>query len=96
MRENELVVHAEEELDVVTRKLREKNALISPVVDDAFKLVGVVTAMDVIRELEMEATDELLRYGGVGNGDEAVKMVHSITVVGSVPVAQNNMLCVLR
>mmetsp|Transcript_1487 Transcript_1487/g.4505 ORF Transcript_1487/g.4505 Transcript_1487/m.4505 type:complete len:299 (-) Transcript_1487:152-1048(-) len=69
MRTNYLVLKMNEELELVTRKLRSADQLIAPVVDDSGKLVGVVTASDIIRELELEASDDLLRYGGVG-GDE--------------------------
>jgi len=72
-RTNELVLSIDDDMEHVLRKLRRDNVLIAPVVDGEEKLVGVLTASDMIRELEFEATDDLLRYGGVGGDEETAE-----------------------
>ncbi|MDF2097279.1 magnesium transporter [Aquibaculum arenosum] len=43
--------------------------LSAPVVDDAGRLVGVITVDDVLEVVEEEAEDDLLKLGGVGEAD---------------------------
>ncbi|KAK4535604.1 hypothetical protein CDCA_CDCA05G1629 [Cyanidium caldarium] len=60
-----LVLSVHEGLELAVRRLRAAGALTAPVVDDEQRLVGLITAADIIREMELEATDDILRFGGV-------------------------------
>ncbi|KAK4530735.1 hypothetical protein CCYA_CCYA05G1592 [Cyanidiococcus yangmingshanensis] len=59
------VLTVDEEFEAAVRRLRNAGALTAPVVDSELRLVGLITAADIIREMELEATDDILRFGGV-------------------------------
>jgi magnesium transporter len=60
-----IVLTVDEEFEAAVRRLRNAGALTAPVVDSEMRLVGLITAADIIREMELEATDDILRFGGV-------------------------------
>ena len=53
----------------VARKFRKYGLVSAPVVDEAQRLIGVITVDDVVDVIEEEAEEDLLRLGGVGEGD---------------------------
>lgn len=65
VRECPIVLSVHEEFETAVRRLRTAGALTAPVIDESMRLVGLITAADIIREMELEATDDILRFGGV-------------------------------
>lgn len=53
----------------VARSFRRYGLVSAPVVDKAGRLIGVVTVDDVVDVIEEEAEEDMLRLGGVGEGD---------------------------
>lgn len=53
----------------VARRFRRYGLVSAPVVDKAGRLIGVVTVDDVVDVIEEEAEEDMLRLGGVGEGD---------------------------
>ncbi len=64
------VISAETDREEVARLFERYNLVSAPVVDESQRLVGVVTADDVFEVIAEEASEDILRLGGVG--DEAV------------------------
>jgi magnesium transporter len=57
-------VTADTDQEVAARLLTERDLLALPVVDDAGRLIGIITADDVADILEEEATEDIERLGG--------------------------------
>jgi magnesium transporter len=57
------------DLEEVSFTFRMNDLMICPVVNDAQKLVGMITADDVIDVVNKKATEDLLHMGGVGEDD---------------------------
>jgi magnesium transporter len=55
----------------VAQLMKRYDLLAVPVVDREERLVGIITIDDVIDILEEEATEDIQRLAGVGNGDES-------------------------
>src|SRR5690606_22903885 len=53
----------------IAQIFRRKDLLSAPVVDDAGRLIGVITVDDVIDVIDEEATEDLLKLGGVTDSD---------------------------
>ncbi len=72
MHRDPVAVKATDDREHVAQELAKYNLLAIPVVDDKYRLVGIVTyddAMDVVIE---EATEDALRMGAVGTLDESI------------------------
>jgi magnesium transporter len=57
---------ADEDVEQVTRKIREYDLIALPVVDAGRRLLGVVTVDDVMDAAEEEATEDIHKIGGSG------------------------------
>jgi magnesium transporter len=57
-------VRADADQEVAARLLTDRNLLALPVVDDADRLLGIITEDDVADVLEAEATEDIERLGG--------------------------------
>ncbi|HEV8696916.1 MAG TPA: magnesium transporter [Candidatus Limnocylindrales bacterium] len=57
-------VRADADQEVAARLLTDRNLLAIPVVDDADRLLGIITEDDVADVLEAEATEDIERLGG--------------------------------
>ena len=64
------VIDAQTDREEVARLFERYNLVSAPVVDEDQRLIGVVTADDVLEVIAEEAGEDILRLGGVG--DEAV------------------------
>ncbi|MGY9054213.1 MAG: magnesium transporter [Alphaproteobacteria bacterium] len=53
----------------LAHEFRQRNLTSAPIVDDDGRLVGVVTIDDIVDVIDEEAEDDLLRMGGVTDGD---------------------------
>jgi magnesium transporter len=57
-------IHANADREVAARLLTDRNLLAIPVVDEADRLLGIITEDDVAEVLEAEATEDIERLGG--------------------------------
>jgi len=65
-----VAVTASTEAEDLARTFRQTHYLVIPVVDDAGKLLGVVTQESAMRYVQEEAEEELLRMTGIVGGEE--------------------------
>jgi magnesium transporter len=63
------IIPATLDQEEVGRLFRRYGLVSAPVVDPAGRLIGVITVDDVVDVIEEEAAEDLLRLGGVGEGD---------------------------
>jgi magnesium transporter len=63
----------------VTHLFRRSGLVSAPVVDDAGKLVGVITLDDVVDVIDEEAEEDIFRLGGVGEGTDLYRDVATTT-----------------
>jgi magnesium transporter len=63
-------IPVEDDQEEVARQFERYNLTSAPVVDQDHRLVGVITADDVVEVVQEEASEDILRMGGVG--DESV------------------------
>lgn len=61
------VVHATQDQEEVARLFERYNLVSAPVVDEAERLVGVITVDDIIDVIEEEADEDIRRLAGVGD-----------------------------
>ena len=66
MRRDLITVRAQEDREEVARKLSKYDFLAIPVIDAEKRLLGIVTYDDAIDVVVQEATEDVLRVGGVG------------------------------
>lgn len=66
-----LKVRTDTSQEEVAQLMKRYDLLALPVVDREDRLVGIITIDDVIDILEEEATEDIQRLAGVGNGDES-------------------------
>jgi len=66
MYENVISVHVDEDKEIAAQKLADYDLLAIPVVDKDERLVGIVTHDDVVDVLIEEYTEDIYRYGAVG------------------------------
>lgn len=64
MMRNVIAVNVHQDQEEVARLVSKYGFLAVPVVDDANKLVGIITVDDVIEVIEAEATEDILKYAG--------------------------------
>ncbi len=69
-REDIRPIPVESDQEEVARQFERYNLTSAPVVDEDKRLVGVITADDVVEVVQEEASEDILRMGGVG--DESV------------------------
>ncbi len=62
-------VHAEEDQEEVARTFERYNLVSAAVVDDAERLVGVLTIDDIVDVIHEEAEEDIMRLAGVGDED---------------------------
>lgn len=62
-------VHAEEDQEKVARTFERYNLVSAAVVDDAERLVGVLTIDDIVDVIHEEAEEDIMRLAGVGDED---------------------------
>ena len=72
-------VRADDEQDDVARLFQRYNLVSAPVVDEAGRLIGVVTIDDIVDVMQEEADDEIKALGGVKAGEELSDSVFSTT-----------------
>ncbi|MBX7110868.1 MAG: magnesium transporter [Dehalococcoidia bacterium] len=70
MTDEVLSVRADADQEEAARLLKRYNLLALPVVDDAGRLLGTVTADDLLDVLEEEATEDMYRIVGVGTEED--------------------------
>jgi magnesium transporter len=75
MSENFRSVEAREDQEVAAERMRHYNLLALPVVDEDNRLIGVITADDVLDVQVQEATEDMLRMAGVGVQETAFSPV---------------------
>ncbi len=75
--ENASVVHATDDLSSVARLFQRYNLISAAVVDEAERLVGIMTIDDAVDVIEEEADADIKRLGGVGD-EEVSDRVWSI------------------
>jgi len=68
--EHAQVVKAAEDQEEVARRFEHYNLVSAPVVDDAGRLVGVMTIDDVVDVIQEEADEDLRALAGVGSDEE--------------------------
>lgn len=66
MNPNVISVNVNDDKEEVARKFSQYDFLAMPVVDDASKLVGIVTVDDVMDVFEEEATEDIYKLGAAG------------------------------
>lgn len=71
MRHQVIRVRADVDQEVVARLFAEHDLLALPVVDDADRLLGVITVDDVMDVVKQEATEDMYRMVGVGVKERA-------------------------
>jgi len=84
-------VAPEDDQEEVARKMARYNVPSIPVVDPAGRLLGRITYDDVIDVAEAEATEDLLRFGGV-SPDEGLAATWSAAVRSRLPWLYVNLL----
>ncbi len=62
-------IPAETDQEQVAQLFRRNNIVSAPVVDDAGRLIGVITIDDVIDVIDEEAQEDIMRMAGVNQGD---------------------------
>ncbi len=63
---NVISVYAQEDVEIVAKKLSDYDFLAIPVVDSDNKLLGIVTIDDVVDVVREEDTEDIYRYGAAG------------------------------
>ncbi len=73
-------VRATEDQEEVARMFERYNLVAAPVVDNADKLVGVLTFDDIVDVIEEEAEEDIKALGGVGSSEELSDSVRTIVI----------------
>jgi magnesium transporter len=87
-------VRATEDQEEVARMFERYDLVAAPVVDDADKLVGVLTFDDIVDVIEEEAEEDIKALGGVGRSEELSDSVWTI-VKGRFPWLLANLITAL-
>ncbi|CAN0210288.1 unnamed protein product, partial [Phaeothamnion confervicola] len=69
MRNSEEVLREGDSWEEAAHRLRAANVMAAPVVDEDGFLVAVLNPSDLLKEMEIEATDDVMRYSGSGGGE---------------------------
>ncbi|HNL10467.1 MAG TPA: magnesium transporter [Turneriella sp.] len=78
MQPAQVMVHPEQDRESVGKIFKDYNLLSLPVVDSRGILLGHITVDDVVDVLEEEATEDILRLGGVTQDTQDAPHTHSI------------------
>lgn len=73
------MINVNEDQEEVARQFERYNLISTPVIDENERLVGVITADDIVEVIQEEAEEDIHRLGGVGNEaltDSVFKTVH--------------------
>ncbi|GGF55554.1 magnesium transporter MgtE [Azorhizobium oxalatiphilum] len=89
--ERSYVVKASEDQEEVARMFEHYNLVSAPVVDDAGRLVGVITVDDIVDVIQEEADEDLRAMAGVGSDEELSDTV-AYTARGRLPWLLVNLL----
>lgn len=76
--EDSRAVKATDDIEDVARMFQRYNLIATPVVDDAGRLVGVITIDDIVDVIDEEAEEDILKMAGLGQ-DDLYKAVLSTT-----------------
>jgi magnesium transporter len=76
-----LTVHARDSRDDVTCVISKYNLLAAPVVDEAGRLLGIVTVDDVIDAIVVEQTQQAQRFGGMEALDKPYTQIGFFTMI---------------
>ncbi len=66
MHKNVISACVDEDKEVVAKRLSNYDFLAIPIVDDANKLIGIVTVDDIVDVVIEESTEDIYKYGAVG------------------------------
>jgi magnesium transporter len=69
MRREQTLIPADMDQEEVARRFQKYALISAAVVDDAGRLVGVITADDIVHIIQEEADEDILRLSGAGDGD---------------------------
>eukprot|EP00871_Galdieria_phlegrea_P002765 jgi/Galph1/348/GphlegSOOS_G5059.1 len=69
LRKCELILNSNERLEYAAKKIRHTGILCAPVVDEGRRFIGLISALDIIREVEFEAAEDFMLVSGLGNAD---------------------------
>ncbi len=81
MRRDFTAVHEDDDQETVARVLQNAGLLAIPVVDDAGRMKGIISADDVLDVLQDEATEDIQKLGGVNALDLPYSRTPVITLV---------------
>ncbi|KRE14998.1 magnesium transporter [Bosea sp. Root381] len=74
------VVKATQDIEEVARLFQRYNLIAAPVVDDAGRLVGVITVDDIVDVIEEAADDDVKQLGGVHADEELSDTVRTVAL----------------
>jgi magnesium transporter len=69
MKREQTLIPADMDQEEVARRFQKYALISAAVVDDAGRLVGVITADDIVHIIQEEADEDILRLSGAGDGD---------------------------
>lgn len=62
-----MILHVDTSLETAARRIRNEGVFCAPVVDSEDNFVGIVNALDIIREVEFEAAEDFMRVSGLNS-----------------------------
>lgn len=78
MSENRLTIHATQDQEEASRLFERYDLLSAAVVDDAERLVGVLTIDDIVDVIHEEADEDIKRLAGVGDEDLSDRVLRAV------------------
>ncbi|EME27000.1 Magnesium transporter MgtE [Galdieria sulphuraria] len=69
MKKCDVVFRDDTSLEIAARKVRSFGVFCAPVVDSEGNFLGIVNALDIIREVEFEAAEDFMRVSGLNSVD---------------------------
>lgn len=74
-----ITINADMDQEDVAYLFRRENIVSAPVIDDAGRLIGVITIDDVVDVIDEEASEDILKLAGVSQGGDLYRAVLSTT-----------------